>query len=188
MTLQHINNGGPAFPVETASTVNEVDRMGSLCCKAAAAQEPPAAPADAQRLTDLLERLREKCAEAAEQLQGSPERTAAYIRSIELDVAVRSFLAASPAAAPPEPTDTERDAARLDHGLNKGVAMWLKNFLKPGEKVIWREPFRWKDEDGVLSNHYEMFDLPQLAEDFGYEIVEDFHHAAIVRAALKGQQ
>jgi hypothetical protein len=51
---------------------------------------------EAQRLTALLERLRERCAETVEQYQGSPERAAEIVRSIELDVAVREYLKDAP--------------------------------------------------------------------------------------------
>jgi hypothetical protein len=66
--------------------------------------------------------------------------------------------------------------------LNAQVADLLRPFLKPGQKVIWREPFRWRDDNGVLSNHYDGMGLAQLCEDFGYEVDYDFdmHHAAIV--------
>lgn len=54
---------------------------------------------------------------------------------------------------------------------------------QPGEKVIYRDAFRWKDDadDFVLSNHYEGMDLQQLADDFDYEIVHDFHHVAVIK-------
>ena len=50
-----------------------------------------------------------------------------------------------------------------------------------GEKVIWRDAFRWKDSNGVLSNAYEMFGVEQVAQDRNWEIVANFCHAAIVR-------
>jgi hypothetical protein len=66
--------------------------------------------------------------------------------------------------------------------LNASVADLLRPFLKPGQKVIWREPFRWFDDNGVLSNHYDSMSVWALAEDFGYEYDWDlsFEHAAIV--------
>ena len=69
--------------------------------------------------------------------------------------------------------------------LNAMVADTLRPFLKPGQKVIWREPFRWHDDNGVLSNHYDGASLAGLAADFGYVIDFDFdmHHAAIVTPA-----
>lgn len=53
----------------------------------------------------------------------------------------------------------------------------------PGERVIYRDAFRWKDDstDHVLPNHYECQSLPYLAESFGFEIVHNFHHVAVVR-------
>lgn len=66
--------------------------------------------------------------------------------------------------------------------LNAKVADLLRPFLKPGQKVIWREPFRWHDDDGVLSNHYDGMEVPSLAADFGYNWEYDFTflHAAII--------
>lgn len=66
-----------------------------------------------------------------------------------------------------------------------GVMDALKNALRPhlrdGDRLIWRDAFRWKDDGGVLSNHYECMELTSLADDFGYEIVHDFLHVAVVR-------
>ena len=56
----------------------------------------------------------------------------------------------------------------------------LRKHLKPNEMLIWRDAFRWKNDDGVLSNHYEMFDLCELCDDFGYTVVHDFNHVAVV--------
>lgn len=66
--------------------------------------------------------------------------------------------------------------------LNALVADQLRPFLKPGQKVIWREPFRWFDDNGVMSNHYDGQSLEYLAETWGYEIDWDYnmHHAAII--------
>lgn len=56
-----------------------------------------------------------------------------------------------------------------------------KYYLKPGMMLIYRDAFRWKNEDGeVLSNHFEGNSLRSLAEEFGYNIVIDFNHVAIV--------
>jgi len=68
----------------------------------------------------------------------------------------------------------------LSKSLTASVADALRPFLAEGQKVIWREAFRWHDDDGVLSNHYEMMSVPQLAEDFGYIVIEDCGCAAIV--------
>jgi hypothetical protein len=54
---------------------------------------------------------------------------------------------------------------------------------RPGDRVIYRDAFRWKDDetDSVLSNHYEMFSLKGLAAEFEFEVVHDFNHVAVVR-------
>lgn len=57
----------------------------------------------------------------------------------------------------------------------------LRPLVRNGEVLIWRDAFRWKCEAGVLPNHYESMNLPSLSEAFGYEVVHDFHHLAIVR-------
>lgn len=66
--------------------------------------------------------------------------------------------------------------------LNAQVADLLRPFVKPGQKVIWREPFRWHDDNGVLSNHYDSMSVASLAEDFGYDFDWElaFEHAAVV--------
>lgn len=74
------------------------------------------------------------------------------------------------------PTYQRYDAMKLV----REAARLLK---RDGEMVIYRDAFRWKDDsnDHVLSNHYESFSLRGLAEDFGYDIVHNFHHVAVVR-------
>jgi len=57
----------------------------------------------------------------------------------------------------------------------------LRPYLNTGDMLIWRDAFRWENDEGVLSNHYEMFELPTLCADFGYEVVHDFRHVAVVR-------
>lgn len=54
---------------------------------------------------------------------------------------------------------------------------------RDGDIVIYRDAFRWHDDadDMVMANHYESQDLGYLAECFGYEIVHDFRHVAVVR-------
>ena len=102
-------------------------------------------------------------------------------------------------SAPPVPAAVDVGAAQAEtaqaapvvvvgKSLNAKAADLLRPFLKDGDKVIWREAFRWKDDDGVLSNHYDSMELESLAADFGYEIDWDtnFKHAAIVRAATPG--
>lgn len=59
----------------------------------------------------------------------------------------------------------------------------LKTQCEEGEKVIYRDCFRWKNQDGhVLSNCYEMFSLEGVAGLCNYEIVHNFHHTAIVKS------
>jgi hypothetical protein len=60
----------------------------------------------------------------------------------------------------------------------------LRSCLRAGEMLIWRDAWRWNDV-GVLSNHYESLDLSYLCECFGYEVVHDFRHVAIVRQRLR---
>ena len=54
---------------------------------------------------------------------------------------------------------------------------------RDGDKVIYRDAFRWHDDadEMVLSNHYESQSLAYLAEEWGYEILHDFNHVAVVR-------
>jgi hypothetical protein len=69
-----------------------------------------------------------------------------------------------------------------DAELMSALVAKLKDRCQPGERVIWRGPFRWRDGDGnFLSNHYEMFELSQLEREFDFEVVWDFTHAAIIR-------
>ncbi|WP_213308273.1 hypothetical protein [Paraburkholderia sacchari] len=65
--------------------------------------------------------------------------------------------------------------------VGKSVADALRPFLVDGQKIIWREPFRWHDDRGVMSNHYEGMTLEALAEAFGYEVVIDCQLAAIIK-------
>lgn len=65
--------------------------------------------------------------------------------------------------------------------LSAAVADSLRPFLCDGQKVIWREPFRWHDDNGVLSNHYEAMSIDSLADDFGYEVIVDMKDAAIIK-------
>lgn len=56
---------------------------------------------------------------------------------------------------------------------------------EPGDRVIYRDAFRWKDDatDAVLPNHYEMFDLPGMAIDHNFVVVHDFCHVGVIRPA-----
>lgn len=83
---------------------------------------------------------------------------------------------------PVEPEDLS--LATDGFGINKQVNAMLADVLRflaqPGQKVIWRGSFRWFDDDGVLSNHYDGMDIDHLARDFDYEVHYDAHHAALV--------
>lgn len=80
---------------------------------------------------------------------------------------------------------TQPAAPVVRKSLSASVADALRPFLSPGQKVIWREPFRWFDDNGVLSNHYDGMDAPYLAKEFGYEVIEDCGCAAVIAAAPK---
>jgi hypothetical protein len=63
-----------------------------------------------------------------------------------------------------------------------GLRSLLRPLVQPGETLIYRDAFRWKDDEGhVIPNHYEMYSIEYLAEEFGYEVIRDFQHVAIVR-------
>lgn len=95
------------------------------------------------------------------------------------------LYATPPSAATPEPSDAERPMK----SLNALIAYQLRPFLKPGDKVIWREAFRWHDDNGVMPNHYDGMSVAGLADEFGYQFDWDFNmnHAAIVRATKGGK-
>ncbi|HEX7046993.1 MAG TPA: hypothetical protein VF275_05430 [Gammaproteobacteria bacterium] len=59
----------------------------------------------------------------------------------------------------------------------------LRDVAQDGERVIYRDAFRWMDDadDCVLPNHYEMQSIEYLADEFNYEIVANFCHAAIIK-------
>jgi len=75
------------------------------------------------------------------------------------------------------PTYQHYDAMKL-------VREAARMLAEPGDRVIYRDAFRWKDDatDHVLPNHYEMFDLPGMAEDHGFTVVHDFCHVGVIRA------
>ena len=84
----------------------------------------------------------------------------------------------------------DRVVAAIEQGAHPGAAKslnamaadLLRPYLKLGQKVIWRESFRWHDDNGVLSNHYDGMELEQLSDAFGYDWHYDMNlkHAAIV--------
>lgn len=57
----------------------------------------------------------------------------------------------------------------------------LRRYLKPGQKVIWRTAMRWRDDSGILQNHYEQASVENLEANFGYEIIVNAGCAAIIR-------
>lgn len=63
------------------------------------------------------------------------------------------------------------------------VRQAARSLAKPGQRVIYRDAFRWKDDadDSVIPNHYECQSLAYLAQEWGYEILHDFHHVAVIR-------
>lgn len=70
------------------------------------------------------------------------------------------------------------------HGeyVPEGMVDSVRPLVGEGERLIWRDSFRWKDAAGhVLSNHYDGMSIYRLAADFGYEVVRDWNHVAIVR-------
>jgi hypothetical protein len=83
------------------------------------------------------------------------------------------------------PFVTQPAAPVVRKSLSASVADALRPFLSPGQKVIWREPFRWFDDNGVLSNHYDGMSVPYLAQEFGYEVIHDCECAAVIAAAPK---
>lgn len=87
----------------------------------------------------------------------------------------------TPKQQEPAPKDQAAVPA-VPKSLSASVADALRPFLQPGQKVIWREPFRWFDDDGVMSNHYDGMSLDSLAAEFGYEVVEDCGCAGIIAA------
>lgn len=99
----------------------------------------------------------------------------------------RALLAlAAPQVARAEPAGGRKS-------LSASVADALRPFLQPGQKVIWRQPFRWFDDGGVMSNHYDGMSLQSLAAEFGYEVIHDCECAGIIaidaaRASLAASQ
>lgn len=81
-----------------------------------------------------------------------------------------------------EEVETLREQIRTTHRpIGASVAEALKPFLLPGQKIIWREPFRWHDEEGFMPNHYEGMSIEALADSFGYQIVVNCELAAIIQ-------
>lgn len=80
------------------------------------------------------------------------------------------------AAAPPPV------AGDVCKSLNAMAADLLRPYLKPGQKVIWREAFRWHDDNGVLPNHQDGKEVHHLCDEFGYTVDWEFNmrHACII--------
>jgi len=74
------------------------------------------------------------------------------------------------------PTYQRYDAIKL-------VREAARLLAEPGDKVLYRDAFRWHDDadDLVMSNHYESQSIDYLAGEFGYVVLHDFHHVAVVR-------
>lgn len=90
----------------------------------------------------------------------------------------------------PAPSSTEEARRYLEscptyqrYDAMKLVREAARLLKREGDRVIYRDAFRWKDDatDSVLSNHYEMFSLRGLAAEFEFEVLHDFHHVAVVR-------
>jgi hypothetical protein len=78
--------------------------------------------------------------------------------------------------------ETLREQIRTAHRpIGASVADALRPFLLSGQKIIWREPFRWHDDEGFMPNHYEGMSLEALADSFGYQIVVNCELAAIIQ-------
>ena len=85
-----------------------------------------------------------------------------------------SSVVCTPTAHPMACTHEQRD-------VMDAMKAALRPFVGPGEMLMWRSAFRWHNDQGVLPNHYESQDIDYLCEEFGYELVHDFCHLAIVK-------
>jgi hypothetical protein len=73
------------------------------------------------------------------------------------------------------------DLTHENRALISDIAKALARHCRPGERVIWRQPFRWFDSNGVLSNAYECYSLSTVCFERRWTVVHDFHHVAVVR-------
>lgn len=65
--------------------------------------------------------------------------------------------------------------------MMEGIRDAIRQHLQSGEMLIYRDAFRWKtDSNDALPNHYEMFSVQELASQFGYCVIHDFLHVAVV--------
>lgn len=82
-------------------------------------------------------------------------------------------------------TDSQNQASRILDYEHHAPMEALRNSLRPlvpqGAKLIWRGPFRWMSDEGVLSNHFESASIEYLAGEFGYKVLFDFKHVAVVK-------
>lgn len=67
------------------------------------------------------------------------------------------------------------------YGVMRSLVDVLRPHVGPGQMLLWRDAFRWRNDDGALPNHFECMSLHSLCEEFGYEVVHDFCHAAVVK-------
>lgn len=111
-------------------------------------------------------------------------RPFAQVRSEELTL-TPDELAKRAQGEVAEPETVPEPEPKVTLSRNATVAAALTAFLGEGEFVIWREPFRWFDKNGVLSNHYDGYNLEDLADEFGYEIIANYNDVGIVRDLRK---
>jgi hypothetical protein len=80
------------------------------------------------------------------------------------------------------PTYQHADAMEL-------VRKAARQLAKPGERVIYRDAFRWKDDatGDVLPNHYECQGLSYMAQEHGWTLVHNFHHVAVIGSTPSGR-
>ena len=74
-----------------------------------------------------------------------------------------------------------RTVYECDEIMDK-MALELKAILLPGEFIIRRGAFRWRNDAGeFLSNHYECQSIEHICAEHGYELVHDLTHIAVVK-------
>lgn len=67
--------------------------------------------------------------------------------------------------------------------LMEGIKQAIRPWVKEGETLIWRDAWRWKNDNGVLPNCYECYSIEEVCGERGFVLVHYFHHVAVVRAA-----
>lgn len=100
----------------------------------------------------------------------------------DLGVSLRAGLSV-PAGASTAIPDAAGEVRIVTPGksLAANVADALRPYLSIGQKVIWREPFRWFDDYGAMPNHYDGMSLDSLAAEFNYEVIHDCGCAGVIR-------